>query len=170
MADGLLRRTVKFGNTNVSQNLEVSVKNGDARAMRYLSAYLSLVILISLAGFSATAHHNGGVYFDLSVELQHENVTVVDYQLFNPHGRLIYLVTDDGGNEVEWSAELASANNLRRSGIGNEVFHPGDKLKLVAGAPGLTEPNFMRLSRVELPNGDVAIFSGGGAGFRRAGE
>lgn len=165
-----MRRTVKFGSMSVSRNSGASVKNGDAMAMRYLSACLSLVILISLAGFSATAHHNGGVYFDLNVELQHENVTVVDYQLFNPHGRLIYLVTDDDGNEMEWSAELASANNLRRSGIGNEMFRPGDKLKLVAGAPGLTEPNFMRLSRAEFPNGDVAIFSGGGTGIRRAGE
>ena len=161
---------VKFGSMSVSRNLEVSVKNGDTKAMRYLGAYLSLVILISLAGFSATAHHNGGVYFDLNVELQHENVTVVDYKLFNPHGRLTYLVTDDGGSEVEWSAELASANNLRRSGVGNEVLRPGDKIKLVVGAPGLTEPNFMRLSRVEFHNGDIAIFSGGGAGFRRAGE
>ena len=161
---------MKFGSTSVSRNSGVSVKNGETRAMRCFSVYLSLVILVSLAGFSAVAHHNGGVYFDLSVELQHENVTVVDYKLSNPHGRLIYLVTDGDGNEVEWSAELASANNLRRKGIGNEMLRSGDKLKLVAGAPGLTEPNFMRLSRAEFYNGDIAAFSGGGAGFRRAGE
>ena len=137
--------------------------------MRIFGLLMSASIPGVLIGFPATAHHSGATYFNLSEEVVHEDVTVVAYHVVNPHGRLIYSVTDDGGNEVEWSAELPSANNMRRRGLGDQVFTPGEKLTVVSGAPGRTEPNFMRLSRAEFINGDVATFTGGSAGLRRVG-
>ena len=137
--------------------------------IRTVTRVLGPVISGILIGFPATAHHSGATYFNLDAEVVHENVTVVAYHVVNPHGRLIYLVTDDAGNEVQWSAELPSANNMRRRGLGDDVFKAEDELTVVSGAPGRTEPNFMRLSRAEFANGDVATFTGASAGLTRAG-
>lgn len=137
--------------------------------IRIVTSALGLVISGVLIGFPATAHHSGSAYFNLGEEVVHENVTVVAYHVVNPHGRLVYLVTDDAGNEVEWRAELPAANNMRRRGLGDDVFKAGDELTVVSGAPGRTEPNFMRLSRAEFANGDVATFTGASAGLTRAG-
>lgn len=125
--------------------------------------------LMLLIGFSATAHHNGATYFDISTELEHSDATVVSYDLVNPHGRLVYVFMDDEGNEVEWRAELPSANNARRRGLGGDLFRPGDRLTALTGSPSRSGANFMRLTRVLFANGDVAQITGRNAGVVRAG-
>jgi hypothetical protein len=131
---------------------------------------LASTALTLFVGFPATAHHNGGTYFDTSVEIEHTNATVVAYNLVNPHGRLVYTITDEDGNEVEWGGELPSANNVRRRGLGGELFKPGDKLASVKGAPSRSGANFMRLSRVVFANGDIAQITGRNPGVTRAGS
>ena len=131
---------------------------------------LPTAVAALLIALPATAHHSGRTYFDLDREIEHTDATVVSYVLVNPHGRLTYSITDDGGNVVEWVAELASANNLRRRGLGGEVFKPGDKLTSVMGNPGLGGTNFMRISRAEFENGDVAQLTGRNTGVTRAGN
>lgn len=126
--------------------------------------------LILLIGSGAAAHHNGATYFDTSTQLEHNDATVVSYDLVNPHGRLVYVFMDDDGNEVEWSAELPSANNARRRGLGGDLFKPGDRLAAVTGSPSRSGANFMRLTRVVFSNGDVAQITGRNAGIIRAGE
>jgi len=106
------------------------------------------------------------------MEVVHGDVTVIDFQVENPHGLLVYVVVDDEGNEVEWNAELPSANFSRRGGVIESLLKPGDKLVAVIGEPGLpgrTRENLMRLTRAEFPNGDVATFSGISATYTRAG-
>ena len=83
---------------------------------------LPLATLALFVGFPVTAHHSGSTYFDLDAEIVHTNVTVVSYNLVNPHGRLVYAFTDADGNEEEWSGELASSNNMRRRGLGGEIL------------------------------------------------
>jgi len=126
--------------------------------------------LILLIGSGAAAHHNGATYFDTSAQLEHNDATVVSYDLVNPHGRLVYVFMDDDGNEVEWSAELPSANNARRRGLGGDLFKPGDRLAAITGSPSRSGANFMRLTRVVFSNGDVAQITGRNAGIIRAGE
>ena len=138
--------------------------------MKYFGFGKSLFILGALVGFSAAAHHSP-TYFDAEVEVVHENVTVVDYALANPHGILVYLHADDGGDVVEWHAELPSANFLRRGGLTEATFTAGDTLAVVTSSPGVagrTRQNLIRLTRVEFPNGDVATFTGISASFTRA--
>ena len=132
----------------------------------YLSLFATLTLFI---GFPATAHHNGATYFDTSVALEHNDATVVSYDLVNPHGRLVYVFMDDAGNEVQWSAELPSANNARRRGLGGELFKPGDRLAAITGSPSRSGANSMRLTRVVFTNGDVAQITGRNAGVTRAG-
>ena len=126
--------------------------------------------LILLIGSGAAAHHNGATYFDTSAQLEHNDATVVSYDLVNPHGRLVYVFMDDDGNEVEWSAELPSANNARRRGLGGDLFKPGDRLAAITGSPSRSGANFMRLTRVVFSNGDVAQITGRNAGIIRAEE
>ncbi|MFL2547355.1 MAG: DUF6152 family protein [Candidatus Rariloculaceae bacterium] len=128
------------------------------------SSLLSLLI-----GFPVAAHHNGATYFDTSVSIEHVNATVVAYEIVNPHGRLVFSFNDESGEVVEWSGELASANNLRRRGLGGEIFQPGDELASVSGSPSRSGANFMRLERVVFANGDVAQLTGRDAGITRAG-
>ena len=130
----------------------------------FLFATLTLFI-----GFPAIAHHNGATYFDTSVALEHNDATVVSYDLVNPHGRLVYVFMDDAGNEVQWSAELPSANNARRRGLGGELFKPGDRLAAITGSPSRSGSNSMRLTRVVFTNGDIAQITGRNAGVIRAG-
>jgi len=131
---------------------------------------ISIVTLGILAGFPAMAHHSGVAYFDLEVEIIQHDATVVEYVLVNPHGRLTYTFNDEAGVQQEWTGELASSNNLRRLGLGGEILKPGDKLKTVTGSPARSGTNFMRLSRVDFENGDVAQLVGPNAGITRSGE
>ena len=121
--------------------------------------------LVLLAGLPVAAHHNGATYFDTSTTIEHSGATVVEYAIVNPHGRLFYTIVDDEGNEQAWSAELASANNLRRRGLGGEIFEPGDQLVSVTGNPSRSGANFMRLQRAEFADGTVAAFTGTNRGI-----
>jgi hypothetical protein len=137
--------------------------------MKRLGFAVSFATLAVLVGFSASAHHSGTTYFDLSATIEHTDVTVVSYDLVNPHGRLVYAFTDEAGNEVEWGGELPSANIVRSRGLGELAFRPGEKLTSVTGSPGRSGSNFMRLERVVFENGDVAQITGSNLGIVRAG-
>lgn len=121
-------------------------------------------------GLPVMAHHSGVAYFDLDVEIVQHDATVIEYVLVNPHGRLVYTFNDEAGVEQEWTGELASSNNLRRLGLGGEILKPGDKLKTVSGSPARSGSNFMRLSRIDFENGDVAQLVGANTGITRSGE
>ncbi len=128
---------------------------------RSLAGKLSLVIFAIGAGAPAIGHHST-IYFDLDAEIVHENVRVVAFHVTNPHGVLVYAVTDDAGNEVVWNAELPSANFTMRGGIFESMLSPGDVVPVVVGWPGIpgrTRENFTRLKRMTMANGDVATFT-----------
>ncbi len=133
--------------------------------MKLFTTPALFVSLVLLAGFPVAAHHNGATYFDTSATIEHNDATVVEYAIVNPHGRLSYTFVDAEGNEQEWSAELASANNLRRRGLGGEIFEPGDQLVSVEGNPSRSGANFMRLQRAEFADGAVATFTGANRGL-----
>ena len=139
--------------------------------MKSLELVIVPMSVFLLANLPAMAHHSA-MYFDMNLEVMHESVTVVEFQVANPHGILIYVVMDEDGNETEWTAELPSANFSRRGGVIESLLKPGDKLVAVIGEPGLpgrTRENLMRLTRAEFQNGDVATFSGISATYTRAG-
>ena len=125
----------------------------------FLALCLAPIVLAVAA--PVTAHHST-VYFDLDAEVVHENVTVVEFRVANPHGILVYAVTDEAGNEVVWNAELPSANFSRRGGIVESMLSRGDRVPVVVGWPGIpgrTREHFTRLKSMEFANGDVATFT-----------
>ena len=143
--------------------LDAPVADRDAlpTSMRRIRLATILVALIAANIHPVTAHHST-MFFDMNAEVMHENVSVVDFVVANPHGVLIYVVTDDDGNEVQWQAELPSGNFTRRGGISASMLSPGDRLPSVVswpGIPGLAGENTTRLKSMEFPNGDVATFT-----------
>ena len=123
--------------------------------MRHTGIFLLVVILSLLGTRAALSHHNRESYFDMGTVITLENVTAVTFKVVNPHSQLIFLSTDDRGNEVQWSAGALSASHLRRAGIPADLISPGDKLT-VTGSPSRGESNGMWLYTVVLPNGDIA--------------
>lgn len=115
---------------------------------------LSLGLLVAP---SAWAHHNPGYYFDMATQVEHENVTVVSFTVANPHGRLVYRMRDEQGNETEWVAELPALNMMRRFGVTPDLIKPGDVLTL-KGNPGRNGATMLRITHALLPNGRVATF------------
>ena len=116
-------------------------------------------ILLTLAGGCLTAalpasgHHSTFNYYDPEVIVEYEDVTAVSFEVMNPHARLVFLVTDDDGNEVEWTATTQSANVLR----------PGDKVTVTA-SPHREGLNLVLMTEVAWENGDYAVLSIGASG------
>ncbi len=125
--------------------------------MRKLGILIPSMALALLAGLSVSAHHNPGYYFDMRVAIVHSDATAVSYTAANPHGRIIYTMTDEQGNESEWVAELPANNMMRRFGVSVDMISPGDKLTL-RGNPGRNGATMLRVTHVLLPSGDVATF------------
>lgn len=123
----------------------------------YMKFAGSLLGLGLFAGLSATAHHNPGYYFDMATQVEHSEVTAVSFTVANPHGRLVYLMADDEGNEQEWVAELPALNMMRRFGVSGDLISPGDKLTL-RGNPGRNGATMLRITHAVLPTGRVATF------------
>lgn len=159
----------RSGSTSATPISVTSGNGGNMKAKGLLKLATRSTTVVALAGVPTMAHHSAS-YFDMETQIVHENVTVVEFRVANPHGELIYIVTDDGGNEVEWNAELPSANFTRRAGIGGSTLSPGDRVTLIGwpGRPGRTRERLMRLMRAEFPNGDVAMFTAISATLIRA--
>ena len=118
--------------------------------------------VLTTATIAPVAAHHSTMFFDINAEIVHENVTVVEFLVANPHGVLVYVVTDEDGNDVQWQAELPSANFTMRGGINASMLSPGDLVPAVVGwpgVPGLARGNTTRLKSMEFPNGDVAAFT-----------
>lgn len=133
----------------------------------------ALLSALAAASTPPVAAHHSTMFFDINAEVVHENVTVVEFLVANPHGVLIYTISDDDGNEVQWQAELPSGNFTRRGGISASMLIPGDRLPVVVGwpgVPGLVREHTSRLKSMEFPNGDVATFTPVSAALTRAAD
>ena len=124
-------------------------------------AALSLpgAIILSLAGFSALAHHgDAGRYED---DVMTVSGTVVTLQFMNPHSRLILDVADESGATVRWHAEFGNPNRMNAEfGWSRETVRPGDQVTLVgrrlkSGAPYL---NLTERARVILTETGKEIY------------
>ena len=125
--------------------------------MRKLGILIPSIALALLAGLSVSAHHSPGYYFDMRTTIVHSDVTAVSFTAVNPHGRLIYTMADEEGNEKEWIAELPANNMMRRHGVTGDMISPGDKLTL-RGNPGQNGSTMLRVTHALLPDGVVATF------------
>ena len=128
--------------------------------MKSIKFLVFSAILFWFPGIPVSAHHSV-TYFDMETQVMHKNVTVVSFDVRNPHGVLFYALVNDDGDEEQWKAELPSANFVRRAGISPSALSPGDIVTLEGwlGIPERTRERLIRLSRAKFPNGDVATFT-----------
>jgi hypothetical protein len=137
-----------------------------------MTALLSAFFAFAMLSTVPLAAHHSSTYFAMDVDLVHEDVTVVEFQVENPHGILIYSFVNEDGVEEIWDAELPSANFSRRGGVVPSLISPGDTVT-ITGWPGLptrTRERIVRLSRVDLADGSYATFTAINASYVRAGE
>ena len=71
---------------------------------------------------------------DTTIELR--DVTAVSFKVVNSHSQLVFLATDEQGNQMEWTAGVMSASHLRRARVPADLIRPGDTLT-VTGSPSL---------------------------------
>ena len=138
--------------------------------MRKMATGLSGLFALAVLSALPLAAHHSATYFDMDVDLVHENVMVVEFTVENPHGILIYSFVNEDGVEETWSGELPSANFSRRGGIVPSLISPGDTITVTGwpGLPGRTRENIVRLSRVDLADGSYATFTAISASYVRA--
>lgn len=101
---------------------------------------LSVVgIVTSLLCSLAHSHHAFTLHFDPSRTLELEG-TVTEFKLRNPHAFFTLEAVGDDGETVIWEVELPGAVLLRRMGVTQETFSPGDNIS-VAAMPNRKEGN-----------------------------
>jgi hypothetical protein len=96
------------------------------------------------------AHHGNAAYeLGKSVTLKG---TVTQYVWANPHCILLFDVTDDHGQAVQWSAETENPSSMVHYGWTKESIKPGDHVTVTV-VPAKNGKPIGRIIEVVLPNG-----------------
>jgi len=112
-----------------------------------LSACVGLCLAMAPA---AWAHHSQSEY-DLRSKVEVEG-TVTKVEWRSPHVWVYVDVTDDKGQQVNWSFELPSPVTLMRRGWTRDSLKPGDRVK-VGGAPAKNFPAIAIANSITDSNG-----------------
>jgi hypothetical protein len=115
--------------------------------------------MLALAGFAASlfvppaiAHHSHAMYDDSKMDSLLGTVSVFEWR--NPHGWLHLTVTDEAGNELEWSFEMGSIGQMARDGWAEDTVGPGDAIE-IRFHPIEDGSNGGQLRFVRLPGGET---------------
>lgn len=120
-----------------------------------LSILASLMLMLSGVAF---AHHGSAASYDMSKQVTATGV-VTSFVWANPHVFIMYNVTDDKGNVVQWGAEThAPVVCERDDNWGADTFKPGDKVTVTVFPSKIGTPRGL-LSKIVL-NGKVMLDDG----------
>jgi hypothetical protein len=131
-----------------------------------------VALLTSLVLFStvpALAHHSQAGLFDPAETVEVTGV-VKSVSWRNPHGHIIFTVTDAAGNAVDWDAETASVSVLRIRGLDVADIKAGDRVTIAGspskrGRPEILARNMLMPDGLEFTFGSPnAYFAEGKAG------
>lgn len=106
------------------------------------------------------AHHGSAVSYDLSTKVSTKG-TITEFKYINPHPAIFWDVTDDKGNVVHWTGEIApNVAQLQQNGWGRKrseaALAPGTPVTVIvspsrAGGPvGLVQ-------RIENSAGEAVL-------------
>lgn len=109
--------------------------------MRSLHGSVSAGLLLAaslLAVQPLSAHHSGAGFN--SDEVKELKGTIKEFQFTNPHTWIQVIVTNEQGQQQEWSVEWGSPNSLARRGVRPSTFPPGAEVvmrinPMVNGSP-----------------------------------
>ena len=116
----------------------------------------NLLLAVSLAAISATAHHAEIGRYDPNDQGTIEG-EITDVFWRNPHVRLLLSRTGEGGQEEEWEIEFGSVNTVVRLGVSRDLLAVGDRVA-VHGSMGRNGLTAMFATGIVLPDGrEVAL-------------
>ena len=102
----------------------------------------------------ALAHHGAAVWSNTELT---QKGTVVDYFWRNPHVLLTWNVTDDKGNVVKWTGELASPESMMADdGMTKDTFKPGEELILLVRQAKSGTPNTV-IDQIKRADGTMVM-------------
>lgn len=87
-----------------------------------------VLVGVLLAAPPALAHHSGAGFN--SAEVKEITGTIKEFQFTNPHTWIQVIVTDEQGQQQEWSVEWGSPNSLARRGVRPSTFPPGAEVTM----------------------------------------
>jgi len=117
-----------------------------------------LIVAVSglvLAAPVVTAHHSGALFFDRSQRVEIAGV-VSEMRWRNPHVSFKVSVTNDDGQQEEWTVESNAVNLLERQGVSPDTVAVGDDVRFW-GPPARRGEKSMRAYNVLLPDGNEVV-------------
>lgn len=88
------------------------------------SAFARILVASSCLCASMVVAHHSGAGFSTD-EVKEISGTIKEFQFKNPHTWIQVIVSDELGQQEEWSVEWGSPNALARRGIRPSTFPPG---------------------------------------------
>ena len=122
---------------------------------RRVAAVVFPLVFVVGGGVVFSAHHSTAGY-DRDRTITTTGV-VTEFRWINPHTFLAWVVTDENGNEVEWTGEMLSIQTVTSWGLNRRSFRPGDPVT-VTGFPSRTgTPHSIVQKVVMTEDGSVVV-------------
>lgn len=103
--------------------------------LRSSIAALSMVVVFTLLGSVASAHHGRAGYTEPSTV----KGTVTSVEWKNPHCFINFDVKDDKGSVVHWVGELSAPQTMLAAGVNKNTLKPGDEIVVKGTKGGATD-------------------------------
>lgn len=114
--------------------------------------FVALAILQwAVAPATASAHHGSAAHFEEGRRIEIVGV-VRAFEARNPHSFLYIDVADQSGETVAWRCEFNSIASIRRAGVDENSFTPGEAIRVV-GHPARRDARECFFLRAELGDG-----------------
>ena len=104
-----------------------------------------------LTSDQAWAHHSFPARY-----LENESITlegdIVTFDYANPHTWVTFNVPDSNGKPILWAAEWSAPARLKREGVQDNSFRPGDHV-IISGSPGkVASEHHLHLKAITRPS------------------
>lgn len=125
---------------------------------------LLLALSVFVLALPAYAHHSFTLHFDMSRRIEIRG-TVVDFKMRSPHASLVL----DGISYVDsvaqeqvvqrWEVESSAEAGMRRMGVTDDTFQPGDEIIVIANPN--REPGFRFVNSANFTKDGITYSRGG---------
>lgn len=123
-----------------------------------IKAMVSAPCLVALLSLPAMAHHSFAM-FDRDKTLTLTGI-VKEFQWTNPHAWIYMMVSDEGGNPIEFGLEMQGTGQATKNGWRPDSVKPGDKVT-VTMHPLKSGSHGGQLMTVVLSDGHKLAVTGG---------
>ncbi len=120
--------------------------------MKKLLAVTAILGLTAITP-TASAHHSNAM-FDMSREVNMRGV-VREFQWTNPHAYIQLVVTDENGEEVEWSMEMGAPMYLYARGWRPRTLRPGTEIQVRANPLRSGDPGGVVVDVVDAEGNEI---------------